>query len=84
MSTLRPVVHTLVNDFLEQGRAIEWLTSYGSPLHIVFPQIAAANAKEWQQSLRVIYGKIDVRFALKSCKSSALLNTFAFHAIGAE
>ncbi|MBY5371451.1 hypothetical protein [Rhizobium leguminosarum] len=84
MNSLQPVVHPLVNDFLEQRRAIEWLTSFGSPLNIVFPQIAAASAKEWQQTLRQVYRKVDIRFALKCCKSSALLNTFAFHSIGAD
>lgn len=72
-------------NLLNEGDLLaEWIRCFGSPLHLLFPDIAAKNAKRWQDELASIYEDVSVQFALKSCKSQSLLQAMAISGAGAD
>ncbi|RWA78188.1 hypothetical protein [Mesorhizobium sp.] len=61
-----------------------WVDGFGSPLHVVFPDQANRNYLQWRNELRTVYGDCEIQFALKACKSAALLRAFALAGAGAD
>lgn len=62
----------------------ELTATFGSPLHVVFPQQALSNAENWVEGLAETYPDIDVRFGMKACKSELLTQAFARGGVGAD
>ena len=82
--SLDPTFPALMN-FEELGTQLHaWVDTFGSPLHVVLPEIAAQNATLWKQSLSEIYPHCKISFALKSCKSESLLRAIAQTGVGAD
>lgn len=82
---MNPIIHKDIFDFIQSHKyLIGLIENYGSPLHIVFPQIADENAHRWLNKLRQIYHKINIYYAMKACKSPTLMNAFANANIGAD
>ncbi|RWB39734.1 MAG: hypothetical protein EOQ46_26210 [Mesorhizobium sp.] len=61
-----------------------WVDGFGSPLHVVFPDQAKKNFRQWRDELRTVYSNCQVAFALKACKSASLLRAFALAGAGAD
>lgn len=61
-----------------------WVHTFGSPIHIMFPQQAVRNAIEWQNTLHSCYPNTKIQFALKACKSHSLLRAMAAQGVGAD
>lgn len=61
-----------------------WVDGFGSPLHVVFPEQAVENFRQWQSILPTAYRNCHVQFALKACKSASLLRAFADEGAGAD
>jgi diaminopimelate decarboxylase len=74
-----------IQNFLSHGEdVINFVRSYGSPLHVVFPDQATKNVSRWKRKLENTYPKVSVRYALKACKSRALTMAFSIAGAGAD
>lgn len=78
---LTSMLHRVLED---KGLLAELATTFGSPLHIVFPEQALLNAQTWVRSVGGTYADIDVRFGMKACKSELLTQAFARGGVGAD
>ncbi|CAM5522441.1 Diaminopimelate decarboxylase [Mycolicibacterium aubagnense] len=80
-----PLISSQVQELLAEKMVLsEWVSCFGSPLHVVFPAQASENCRQWADLLGRAYGSCRIQFALKSCKSSALLRAFAKAGAGAD
>ena len=82
---LAPIVSAEVRDILHaRGLLASWANMSGSPLHVILPAIALRNAREWRATASARNIASDIRFALKSCKSKAVVKAFGLAEIGAD
>jgi diaminopimelate decarboxylase len=83
---LTPVLHPTIERYFDQGRSsiFESLADFGSPLHILFPEIMLENCKLFQSVLskREIDGEI--YFSCKANKSPSFLQIAVKAGIGIE
>lgn len=83
--SLAPIVSADARDILQTDRLLaSWVAVSGSPLHVVFPATAMRNAQEWRSATSARDVACDIRFALKSCKSKAIVKAFGLAGIGAD
>ncbi len=78
---------TYLPDLLLQPNLIrDWTDCFGSPLHVTLPDVALHRGREWiAAALSADRGfDIEIRYAVKACKSSALLRAYASSGIGAD
>jgi diaminopimelate decarboxylase len=82
---LAPLVSAEARDILHtRGLLASWASMVGSPFHVILPAIAARNALEWQATVSARDIACDIRFALKSCKSNAVVKAFGLAETGAD
>jgi diaminopimelate decarboxylase len=82
---LAPLVSTEVRDILQtRGLLASWASASGSPLHVILPATAMRNAQEWLATTSARDMACDIRFALKSCKSKAVVKAFGLAELGAD
>lgn len=80
-----PLLSSPIQELLSERTSLsDWVSGFGSPLHVVFPAQARENYRQWEDLLGRAYGSCKIQFALKSCKSSALLQAFAKAGAGAD
>jgi diaminopimelate decarboxylase len=80
-----PIVGERMAAFLGNPDFVKGLVDgFGSPLHVVIPEQARANLRAWNTRLASIYPEIAIQFALKCCKSSALLGALSADGAGAD
>ncbi|WP_416409762.1 alanine racemase [Agrobacterium rosae] len=85
VSPYQPVLDQRIADLLTRsGTLASWIDCFGSPLHLIFPEIAFENASRWRNSLDATYSNIDVRFGMKACKSHALATAFRLANLGMD
>jgi diaminopimelate decarboxylase len=83
--SLAPLVSQDVRDILHtRGLLASWASMSGSPLHVILPATAMRNAREWRATASARDMACDIRFALKSCKSKAVVKAFGLAEIGAD
>lgn len=75
MLELSPIIHPDVAQFIQEGNPsiLELIKAFGSPLHIIFPEIAGANLTKFQEALRQNNVEGSVFYAAKANKSEAVL-----------
>lgn len=74
MPRLPPAIHRLARSFLARGEVVAGLlTRYGSPLHVVFPEIFAENAAAFGQLLRDSGLSYRICYAHKANQSRAFV-----------
>lgn len=82
---LAPLVSTEASDILHTpGLLASWANAFGSPLHVILPAIATRNAQKWRAAVSALDIACDIRFALKSCKSSTVVKAFGLSELGAD
>lgn len=68
-----PIISREIGSLLKEVGAIDGLVNtFGSPLHILFPDQARANARRWIACLESVYPLVKIRYAVKACRSKAL------------
>jgi len=83
---LAPLLHSQIKKFIqdEQKRIVAGLRNFGSPFHIIFPQLMLENI----QSFRSVFSKYETKgqiyFACKANKSPSFLQTATSSGIGVE
>ncbi len=84
---LPPKIHPEISEFLssEKERVFELIDAFGSPVHLVFPQILEENATAFRSVLKK-HGleKASIYFAIKVNKSETFLESAAAIGIGAD
>lgn len=86
-SNFPPKLHPLISDYLEsEGETIhETVENFGSPTHIVFPQLIAENVNKFRAALsKYGFDESVIHFAAKVNKSESLLEEVANLEIGAD
>ncbi len=68
----------------QQYDLARWMDCFGSPLNLVYPQIALENGRRWLERLRAIYPNTDIHYSMKACKSSALAVAFSHAGLGMD
>lgn len=82
---LHPLIHGPASDLLDDPNIIQdWVTGFGSPLHLMFPDQACKNYQHWHRQVADIYENTHIQFALKACKSTSLLRAMAELGAGAD
>lgn len=85
MTALRPLIHPLVAAFAEDPlRVHEALARFGSPLHVVFPEVVAENATALRAVLDESGLPWRMRYAHKVNQSSALARAVHGAGIGVD
>lgn len=82
---LAPIVSADVSDIMHtRGLLASWVSGFGSPLNVMLPATAKRNADQWHAATATRDVACDIRFALKSCKSRAIVKAFGLADIGAD
>lgn len=86
MLEIPPVVHPEVVKFMSENpsRMFELSGAFGSPLHIMFPEIAGANLAKFMEKLNQSGVEGSVLYAAKANKSEAILESVAKAGGGAD
>ncbi len=81
----QPAIDSRIKALLKQRQKLaEWVHCFGSPLNLLFPQIALENGKRWRGALSSTYPDTDIRFGMKACKSDALTTAYAIAGLGMD
>ncbi|MFD9900950.1 alanine racemase [Mesorhizobium sp. NPDC059054] len=84
-SAYMPILDKRVRSLLAHQQDLHrWVGCFGSPLHLIFPEIAFANGQRWLTRLRAIMEQVDVRFGMKACKSDALTMALSLSGTGMD
>lgn len=81
------VVHPMISSFLDLKRELlfDLVDAFGSPLHILFPEIFQNNVQEYIQVFQNhTIDNYSVLFAMKSNKADAFLEVSALEGIGID
>ncbi len=83
---LSPIIHSEWHSFLEenQSRIHSLLEQYGSPLHLVAPQVLAANLAKIEAAIQSHGVKAQVYYAMKANKGRGLVSTAAASGFGID
>jgi diaminopimelate decarboxylase len=77
--TLTPAVHPIIQEFLAAGELLDELTAaLGSPLNILFPQIAGSNVDGFHDKLDKLSLRGRVYFAHKANRSDSITRQLSF------
>lgn len=81
----QPAIDGRIRALLGRGNRLErWIDCFGSPLNLLFPEIALENGRRWHSTLVDSYSNTDIRYGMKACKSDALATAFALAGLGMD
>ena len=83
---LKPRIATLVNDFLtlQQPLLFNLVSSIGSPIHLLFPQLFSENVNLYSDVFSQNDIEGEIYYSYKSNKAQSFLEIAAYKAIGVE
>jgi diaminopimelate decarboxylase len=81
---LIPRIHPLVRSLLSRARLTEVVTRYGTPLHVVFPQVFAENVETFRRTLAGYPLRSRLFYAHKANQSRALAVAALTSSIGID